>query len=74
MNNEDRLISVEWENTASNQKEYNVEIEIYGYDRHGLLNEVLQVVNEMNTNITAVSGRSDRNKLATINMSISIHN
>lgn len=74
MNNEDRLISVEWENTASNQKEYNVEIEIYGYDRHGLLNEVLQVVNEMNTNITAVSGRSDRNKRATINMSISIHN
>ncbi len=40
----------------------------------GLLNEVLQAVNETKTNISAVSGKSDRNKMATINMSISIHN
>ncbi|MGM9955163.1 MAG: ACT domain-containing protein, partial [Peribacillus sp.] len=40
----------------------------------GLLNEVLQAVNETKTNISAVSGKSDRNKVATINMSIYIHN
>lgn len=51
-----------------------MEIEISGYDRRGLLNEVLQVVNETKTNISAVSGKSDRNKMATIHMSISIHN
>jgi GTP diphosphokinase / guanosine-3',5'-bis(diphosphate) 3'-diphosphatase len=71
---EQRLIPVSWEGDGQDRKEYNVDIEISGYDRRGLLNEVLQVVNETKTNITAVSGKSDRNKMATINMSISIQN
>jgi GTP pyrophosphokinase len=71
---ENRLISVEWESHIKEGREFNVEIEISGFDRRGLLNEVLQAVNETKTNISAVSGRSDRNKMATINMSISIHN
>ncbi|MEI5905714.1 bifunctional (p)ppGpp synthetase/guanosine-3',5'-bis(diphosphate) 3'-pyrophosphohydrolase [Bacillus spongiae] len=71
---EKRLIPVEWESDGTHRKEYNVDIEISGYDRNGLLNEVLQAVNETKTNITAVSGRSDRNKVATIGMSISIRN
>lgn len=70
----DRLIPVEWESNPENHKEYNVEIEISGYDRRGLLNEVLQVVNETKTNISAVTGRSDRNKVARIHMSIFIRN
>lgn len=70
----DRVIAVEWEGSAKEGKEYNVEIEISGFDRRGLLNEVLQAVNETKTNITAVSGKSDRNKMATISMAISIHN
>ena len=69
-----RIIPVEWEGSTFQRKEYNVDIEISGFDRRGLLNEVLQAVNETKTNITAVTGRSDRNKMATINMSISIHN
>ncbi|WP_433743371.1 RelA/SpoT family protein [Falsibacillus pallidus] len=71
---QNRLIPVEWESDGAVRKEYNVDIEITGYDRRGLLNEVLQAVNETKTNITAVSGRSDRNKAATIIMSISITN
>ncbi|WP_338750352.1 bifunctional (p)ppGpp synthetase/guanosine-3',5'-bis(diphosphate) 3'-pyrophosphohydrolase [Bacillus sp. FJAT-52991] len=69
-----RLIPVEWEGGADHQKEYMVEIEISGYDRQGLLNEVLQAVSESKTNISAVSGRSDRNKVAKIDMTIYIHN
>jgi GTP pyrophosphokinase len=69
-----RLIPVEWETSLSDRKEYNVDIEISGYDRRGLLNEVLQAVNETKTNITAVTGKSDRNKMATIIMSIAIQN
>ncbi|BDG46347.1 MULTISPECIES: bifunctional (p)ppGpp synthetase/guanosine-3',5'-bis(diphosphate) 3'-pyrophosphohydrolase [Parageobacillus] len=71
----DRLISVEWESDAKSNREYNVEIEITGFDRRGLLNEVLQAVNETKTDISAVSGRSDhRNKIATIHMTIAIRN
>jgi GTP pyrophosphokinase len=69
-----RLIPVEWESSLNDRKEYNVDIEINGYDRHGILNEVLQAVNETKTNISAVTGKSDRNKMATISMSIAIHN
>ncbi len=69
-----RLIPVEWETGLNDRKEYNVEIEITGYDRRGLLNEVLQAVNETKTNISAVTGKSDRNKAATIDMSIAIQN
>ena len=72
--NENCLIVVEWESSANHRKEYTVEIEISGYDRRGLLNEVLQAVNETKTNISAVSGKSDRNKVATIHMTIYIYN
>ena len=70
----ERLIPVEWESGLNDRKEYNVEIEITGYDRRGFLNEVLQAVNETKTDISAVSGRTDRNKMVTITMSISIVN
>src|SRR3954452_23313001 len=69
-----RLIPVEWQSSLNDRKEYNVDIEISGYDRRGLLNEVLQAVNETKTNISAVTGKPDRNKMATIIMSIAIHN
>ncbi|MBM7620412.1 GTP pyrophosphokinase [Bacillus tianshenii] len=70
----DRIIDVEWEGDMKENREYNVEIEITGYDRRGLLNEVLQAVNETKTDINAVSGKSDRNKMASIHMAIAIHN
>jgi GTP diphosphokinase / guanosine-3',5'-bis(diphosphate) 3'-diphosphatase len=69
-----RLLPVEWEGDDQHTKNYHVDIEITGFDRRGLLNEVLQAVAEMKTDMTTVSGRSDRNKMATINMTISIHN
>ncbi|WP_407681689.1 RelA/SpoT family protein [Pseudalkalibacillus salsuginis] len=71
---ESRFLPVEWEGSTGQSKNYSVDIEINGFDRRGLLNEVLQAVAETKTNISAVSGRSDRNKMATISMTISIHN
>ncbi|SER73721.1 GTP pyrophosphokinase [Gracilibacillus ureilyticus] len=70
----DRLMEVNWENEESESKQYHVDLEISGYDRRGLLNDVLQVINETKTNIIAVNGRSDRNKIAIIHVTILIHN
>lgn len=70
----ERLLPVEWEGSGDEGKTYNVDIEITGFDRRGLLNEVLQAINEAKTNITAVSGRTDRNKIVTIDISIPIQN
>ena len=68
----ERFIFVEWDN--SREQSYTVDIEVTGMDRRGLLNEVLQAVSETKTNMTAVSGKSDKNKMASILMTILIHN
>lgn len=68
----ERLIDVEWDTDFKHN--FNVEIEITGNDRSGLLNDVLQVVAETKTNIAAVSGKADKNRVATIHMTISISN
>ncbi|ALS74271.1 (p)ppGpp synthetase [Planococcus rifietoensis] len=69
----DRLIPVEWENAGSPEnKSYQIDIEVQAYDRTGLINEVMHMVSETKTTITAVSGRADKDKIATINLSIMI--
>lgn len=71
----ERLIAVEWEvGTATERKQYPVDIEISAYDRHGILNDVMQVVSESKTNILAVAGRADREKMATLQLTIAITN
>jgi len=70
----ERLLHVEWETNQRTWKNYHVDLEITGYDRRGLLNEVLQVVNKTKTNITHVTGRSDGKKVAIIQLTILIHN
>lgn len=68
----ERIIEVEWEETA--EANYSVEIEVAGHDRRGLMNEVLQAISESKTNISAVSGRSDKNKNAVMHVTIQIRN
>jgi GTP pyrophosphokinase len=70
----ERHIHVEWVRSSARQKQYHVDLEISGYDRRGLVNEVLQAVNETKTNITFVNGRSDRNRMAVIQLTILIQN
>ncbi len=68
----ERVIEVEWEDSV--EANYSVDIEITGNDRRGLLNEVLQAVSESKTNISAVSGRTVKNKMALIHMTVLIRN
>jgi len=70
----ERYIDVQWKGNQTNKNQYHVDLEITGYDRRGLVNEVLQVINETKTNITYVNGRSDRNKMAIIEVTILIRN
>jgi GTP pyrophosphokinase len=70
----ERFIEVEWEDHYTDSKHYYVDLQISGYDRQGLLNEVLQTVNEMKTNITHVNGKTDKNKMALIQLTILIRN
>ncbi len=68
----ERLIDVEWEQEV--ESTFNVQIEVVGHDRRGLLNDVLQAVSENKTYMSAISGRADKNKTALIQMTIMIRN
>lgn len=71
---ESRLIEVNWVETQSESKQYHLDLEVSGFDRRGFLNDILQAVTEMKTSISQVNGRSDRNKIAIINITILINN
>jgi len=72
--NENRLIEVEWEDTTSNNKEYDADLEVYGYDRSGLLNDILQTVSSQTKRLVSVDARSNKDKQATIRLTVSIQN
>jgi guanosine-3',5'-bis(diphosphate) 3'-pyrophosphohydrolase len=70
----ERLIEVEWEDTSNTKKEYDADLEIYGYNRSGLLNDVLQTVNSMTKNLNSVEAKTNKEKMATIHLTVGIQN
>jgi len=53
---ENRLIEVEWEDTNLS-KVYDAELQIQGYDRSALLNDVLQVINTQSNTLNNVNAK-----------------
>ncbi|MGT2799477.1 RelA/SpoT family protein [Streptococcus marmotae] len=73
-NYEVRLIDVSWEDEPSS-KEYMANIDIYGLNRSGLLNDVLKVLTNSSKNISSVNAQPTKDmKFATIHVSFGIPN
>ena len=69
-----RLIDVDWEDDNST-KEYMANIDIYGLNRSGLLNDVLKVLTNASKNISSVNAQPTKDmKFATIHVSFGISN
>ena len=67
-NYEQRLLDVEWEDQFSS-KEYTAHIDIYGLNRTGLLNDVLQVLSNTTKNISTVNAQPTKDmKFANIHV------
>ena len=73
-NEQSRLIEVDWEDTANTSQQYDTELVVEGYNRNGLLNEVLNVINSTTKSLNSVNGKVDANKIATISVNIGIMN
>ena len=73
-NEQSRLIEVDWEDTANTSQQYDTELVVEGYNRNGLLNEVLNVINSTTKSLSSVNGKVDANKIATISVNIGIMN
>ena len=71
---QNRLIEVDWEDTANTSQQYDTELVVEGYNRNGLLNEVLNVINSTTKSLNSVNGKVDANKIATISVNIGILN
>ncbi len=64
--NKDRYINVFWE--IDSEVSYPVEIEITAMDRPNLLTELMNVISESKVHITAVNGRTTRDKIAVVHL------
>ncbi|WP_413486068.1 RelA/SpoT family protein [Brochothrix thermosphacta] len=72
---EDRLIDVSWSNNdLKSHAKYEVTLEVYAFNRDGLLNEVIQTLNSMQININGVNARLDKREMAALVVNVMIRN
>jgi len=71
LNDEGRRIEVRWERDPSGT--YPVEILVEAVDRANLLANIIESINDGITSVGAVNARTDRQRIATINIIVDIH-
>lgn len=74
-NERHRLIEAEWQDSAEGTGQgslYKGNLNIYVYDKVGVLISIAQVFSEREINVTAMSSRSGKNNRATINVSFDV--
>ncbi|MFC3900911.1 RelA/SpoT family protein [Aliicoccus persicus] len=73
-NEQERLIDVEWVRNTDKDRKYQLDLEVSGYDRVGLVNEILNVVSSAKFPITSVHGKTTEDAYAIVNLSVMINN
>lgn len=71
---QNRLIEVEWENTKAVDKIYSAELQVTGFNRNGLLNDILNVINAQTSQLRNVIGRVNSDDIAVVKVVIGIQN
>ena len=61
-------------NPDGDKTNYNADIEVQGYNRNGMLNDVLRSINNSTKYLNSVNGKVDHNKMVTISLTIGVRN
>ncbi|MDI9205820.1 RelA/SpoT family protein [Ligilactobacillus saerimneri] len=69
-----RLIDVSWNIVKDTKTFYDAEIQVEGYNRPGLLNDVLQAINNATKYLNFVNGKIGQSKVAIIDAKIGVKN
>ena len=69
-----RLVSVYWSDPQGDRTNYNADIEVQGYNRNGLLNDVIRVVNNKTRYLNSINGKVDHNRMVTISLTVGVRN
>jgi len=72
LSKEARFIEVEWD--TRKKVSYQAEIQIKAVDRAGLLSQITQLLSEVNLVLASLNARTNKEKLALINMTLEIKN
>lgn len=67
-----RMIEVSWD--IDTDSVYRVAVEVHCVDRAGMLSDILMLISESKTNVSSVNARAQKNKTATITLSLDISN
>lgn len=71
MYDKERLIDVKWEGIQ--ETSYSVEIEISGYDKPGMLSDIVNAISNMNTTIDAINAKATKSGIAMIDVVLEIN-
>ncbi|KRM93770.1 GTP diphosphokinase [Lentilactobacillus senioris DSM 24302 = JCM 17472] len=72
--NAERVISVAWDKIDGDGSNYLANIAVQGYNRGGLLADVLGSVSNVTKNVASINGKVDHNKLVTISLTVGVRN
>lgn len=72
LKDEGRIIECYWD-TEKNTS-YNVDITIFANDREGLLGDIINVISTSSAKLIAISAKANKEKIATIEMTIEVKN
>ncbi|GEL14461.1 RelA/SpoT family protein [Pediococcus cellicola] len=71
---DERLIGVEWEAPSDSRNNYSADLEVQGYNRNGMLNDILKKVNNTTRYLNSVNGKVDHNRMVTISLTVGVRN
>ena len=70
-----RLIDVSWDDPNNTRKDYVANIDVYGFNRAGLLNDVMQVLSAGTKNLISINAQPTKDKkMANIHISLGVKN